>query len=122
MSKKRTCVIDGRLRVESRILRYWYDTFNRDYFFGRLPKDAFLFWDGEMFEKGYGRYYEAAECSLWQMFPAISIATHLRYGNVFVSTLLHEMIHASGKMGHKDSFDRERKRLLRYKRIREILL
>lgn len=122
MSKKRTCVIDGRLRVESQILRYWYDTFNRDYFNNRLPKNLLLFWDGGMFEKGYGRFYEIREGGKWQHFPAISIASYLRNGNVFVSTLLHEMIHASGRLGHRDNFDRERKRLLRFKRIRDIVL
>jgi len=75
-----------------------------------------------MFENGYGRFYTTNECGMWQNFPAISVATYLRAENVFVSTLLHEMIHASGKLGHKDDFDRERKRLLRYRRIRDIVL
>lgn len=118
--RKRTCVVDGRLRTESRRLRREYREFNKSYFGGKLPKNVFLFWSKKLYEKAYGQYYEASDYRL--RFAAIAVWSGLKTGNTYPGTLLHEMIHVKIGYGHGRHFDRERKKLLRYREIREILL
>lgn len=117
--KKRTCVIGGRLRVESRILRRWYKDFNRNFFHGKLPKNVFLFWDDKMYDDAYGRFYTAEDTG--SGFAAISVNAYLRLKNCFGGTLLHEMIHVKF-LGHGRRFQAERKRLLTYEEVRDIVL
>lgn len=126
--KKRTCVIDGRLRVESRILRWWYDDFNADFFHSGLPRDCFLFWDDDIGNQdAYGRWY-AAEDTIFvegtgSGFPAIAIMSSLRGKNAFGGTLLHEMIHVKlNRGGHGRRFEKERRRLLKYAGVRDIVI
>jgi hypothetical protein len=125
MTKRRTCVIDGRLRKESIELRASYRLYNKEYFSNKLPRNMFLFWEDKpsIGKHMYlGRFYEVGRCSEWQRFPVIAVASHLRAHVLYPSTLLHEMIHASGRLGHSGRFDRERRRLLRYKAVREMAL
>jgi hypothetical protein len=120
-NKKRTCVIDGRVRVESRILRHWYEEFNVDYFYAGLPEDCFLFWDENIGRQdAYGRWYSAEDTG--SGFPAIAITSSLRAKNAFGGTLLHEMIHVKVQGGHGRRFEKERRRLLRYRGVRDIVI
>lgn len=119
--RRRTCVIDGRLRRESVILRDWFENFNESFFNNRLPKDTFLFWDTNIGgQDAYGRWYCAEEVG--SGFPAIAIMSYLRGKSVHAGTLLHEMIHVKIKGGHNRRFERERKRILKYKDVRDIVI
>jgi len=79
-------------------LRRWYCTFNREFFFGQLPKEMDVFYAPDDEAHGLARRYATGDCSI-QVDTALA---GTRYARLI---LLHEMNHHyTGDWGHGKRF------------------
>ena len=113
-----------------RMLKRWYDRYNREFFGGELPDDVAVFWEacaahGETFEIESSVEGEPATIGI-RINPACrTIWKGSRQGWAKL-TLLHEMAHVKlwpvrGLQHHGQRFDQEIQRLCTFRSYRRLL-
>jgi hypothetical protein len=98
-------------------LNKWFRAFNSRFFAGRVPAEVLC--------RFRSIHHAGDDACTWFLNNGdiwILVDTQLRsHTRVVAMALLHEMIHALGIRGHGEKFDKEMRRLLKYKHIREYL-
>ena len=101
-----------------RQLKKYFNNFNRLYFDGQLPDTTCVWWE-PLGGTTFGDCFYLEDEKVWRIRINPFVGG---WRTIYRMTLLHEMIHIKCGSAHGVKFDKERQRLLGFKKIRDLVL